>query len=71
MTTEPDRRNAGPLGAIARVVLAALVFIAVCIVLDLMGQRPINVLTAERIGGVAAVAIAVTLDALRRQKSNK
>jgi hypothetical protein len=40
-------------------------------VLDLMRPRPVNVLTAERIGGAVAVAIAVTLDALRKQKANK
>jgi hypothetical protein len=54
-----------------RVLIAATVFLAVCVIIDLIRQQPIQMLTGERAGGVVAISLVILIDSFRTRKTEK
>ena len=52
------------------VALAVVVFLAVCTLIDLVKDRPVNVFTGDRAGAMAGISLAIVADAVRRGRSN-
>ena len=54
-----------------RVLIAAVVFLAVCAIIDQTREQPIKMITGERAGGFLAICIAVAIDSFRTKNSRQ
>ena len=45
-----------------------IVFVVVCVAIDLIRHRPIHIFTAARVVGLVGIALAMAADALHKQK---
>ena len=66
----PETRRAAVIATIRSAVIAAAVFLAVCMCIDLIKQRPVKVLTGGRAGGVVAIVLVVAIEGLRKRRKD-